>query len=35
LRTLGQVVTPEQIEAIWAHYELKKTPRSRSGHWRR
>lgn len=31
MHTLGQTVTPEQIEAIWAHYDLKKTPRSRSG----
>lgn len=31
LHTFGQTVTPEQIEAIWAHYDLKKTPRSRSG----
>jgi hypothetical protein len=30
LRAGGQAVTPEQIEAIWAHYHLKKTPRSRS-----
>ena len=34
LHTLGQTVTPEQIEAIWAHYDLKKTPRSRSGRWK-
>lgn len=34
LRALGHTVTPEQVEAIWAHYELKKTPRSRSRHLR-
>jgi hypothetical protein len=30
LRAGGHTVTPEQIETIWAHYHLKKTPRSRS-----
>jgi hypothetical protein len=31
LRALGQIVTPEQIEAIWTHYDLvKKTPHLRS-----
>jgi hypothetical protein len=30
LRAGGHPVTPEQIETIWAHYHLKKTPRSRS-----
>lgn len=30
LRAGGHTVTPEQTEAIWAHYELKKTPHSRS-----
>jgi len=35
LRALGHPVTPEQIEAIWAHYDLKKTPRSRSRRSRR
>jgi len=35
LRTLGHTVTPEQVEAVWAHYDLKKTPRSRSPRSRR
>jgi hypothetical protein len=35
LRTLGHPVTPEQVEAVWAHYDLKKTPRSRSPRSRR
>ena len=35
LRTLGHTVTPEQVEALWARYDLKKTPRSRSRHSRR
>jgi hypothetical protein len=30
LRAGGHTVTPEQIEAIWAHYDLKKTAHSRS-----
>jgi hypothetical protein len=30
LRSSGHRVTPEEIEAIWARYDLKKTPRSRS-----
>lgn len=30
LRSSGHMVTPEEIEVIWAHYDLKKTPRSRS-----
>lgn len=30
LRAGGHPVTPEQIETIWAHYNLKKTPRVRS-----
>ena len=30
LRALGKTVTPEQVEAVWAHYELgKKKPASR------
>jgi hypothetical protein len=30
LRALGKAVTPEQVEAVWAHYELgKKKPASR------
>jgi hypothetical protein len=35
LRTWGHPVTPEQVEAVWAHYDLKKTPRSRSPRSRR
>ena len=30
LRAGGHSVTAEQIETIWAHYDLKKTPRVRS-----
>ena len=30
LRAGGHPLTPEQIEIIWAHYHLKKTPRFRS-----
>jgi hypothetical protein len=32
---LGHTVTPEQVEAVWAHYDLKKTPRYRSPRSRR
>jgi len=35
LRVGGYTVTPEQVEAIWAHYDLKKTLRSRSRRSRR
>ena len=34
LRAGGHPVTPEQIETIWAHYHLKKTPHVRSRHGR-
>ena len=30
LRALGHSVTAEQVEAVWTHYDLKKTARSRS-----
>jgi hypothetical protein len=30
LRAGGHAVTPEQVEAVWAHYALKKTAGSRS-----
>jgi len=29
LRTLGQPVTAEQVEAVFTRYDLKKTARSR------
>ncbi len=35
LRALGHTVTPEQAEAIFARYDLKKTVGSRSQRWRR
>ena len=35
LRALGHRVTPEQAEAIFARYDLKKTVRSRSRRFRR
>jgi hypothetical protein len=34
LRAGGHPVTSEQIETIWGHYDLKKTPRVRSRHGR-
>src|SRR6266550_1722797 len=34
LRAGGHPGTPEQIETIWAHYHLKKTPHVRSRHGR-
>lgn len=34
MRAQGKAITPEQIEAVWAHYELgKKKPASRRSGW--
>ena len=35
LRGLGHAVTAEQVEAVFTHYDLKKTARSRSRHLKR